>query len=226
MFYFFKSKTAIDLEVSRRTMEACEHILNEMGADIHDDLVQKLSIFRLYLDRLERSQSDPTEVTSLIVSMNADFQEVVSAVRRISRRLMPVRMEDDTFEKRINLLCQHLERPGKGSIHFQATGTEKPIPELAETYLYRIIQELIHNAFKHSAAWHIQVRLTWATDHLLLEVEDDGTSFTKIPELIESLQKKYNTMRMRSSTIGAKIQYLKGAKGLLAKVSFNIPSAL
>ena len=223
MFHLFKSKASFDKEVSREAMEVCEQILTEMGAELHDDLIQRLSIFRLYIDRLERSKADPVETETLIVNMNADFQEVANAVRRISRRLMPVKMEDDSFQKRVDLLCQHMERPGGGTIHFEASGLEQEIPDLTEVYSYRIIQELVHNALKHSSAWHIWVRVIWETNHLTIEVEDDGTGFTKIPEFMASLKKKHNTLRMRATVIGAKIQYLQGKKGLLVKVKYRLP---
>ena len=221
MLFPFKFNRSFDEEVSRQSMEACEQILSEIGADLHDDLIQRLSVFRLYLDRLERSKSDPIATESLITNMNSDFLEVVNAVRRISRRLMPVKMDGDSFHKRVNVLCQNLERPGGGTIHFESSGQEKQIPDLVEVYFYRMIQELIHNALRHSYAWHIWVRILWEESHLTIEVEDDGTGFLKIPEFMASLKKKYNTLRMRSEVIGAKIQYLHGQRGLLAKVKYR-----
>ena len=222
MFYLFKSKTAFNAAVSHQAMETCEQVITEMGAELHDDLIQKLSVFRLYLDRLDRSKADQQEIEALLVGMNADFQEVVYSVRRISRRLLPVKMSDDSFQKGIAMLCQNLERPGGGTIHFEPTGQEQKLPEIAEIYIQRIIQELIHNALKHSSAWHIWVRLTWEEKLLSIEVEDDGTGFSRIPEFIETLQKKNNTLRMRTNVLGAKLHYEKGQKGLLAKVDYRI----
>ncbi|CAN5343102.1 hypothetical protein BH09BAC3_BH09BAC3_07920 [soil metagenome] len=222
MFYLFKSKSSFNAAVSKEAMETCEHILSEMGAELHDDLIQKLSVFRLYLDRLDRSKSDQHEIKSLLVAMNVEFQEVAHSVRRISRRLQPVKMSDESFQKEIAMLCQNLERPGGGTIHFDPKGPEQKIPEAAEIYILRIIQELIHNALKHSSAWHIWVRLTWTETLLSIEVEDDGTAFSRIPEFLETLQRKNNTLRMRTNVLGAKLHYQKGQKGLLAKVDYVI----
>ncbi len=222
MLHLFKSNSSIEADTNRQAMEACEQIISEMGAELHDDLIQKLSVFRLHLDRLERSKTDPAEIESLLVNMNADFLEVVQSVRRISRRLLPVKMENDSFQTGIGVLCQNMERPGGGTIHFQPTGNEQKLPALAEVYLYRVIQELIHNALKHSSAWHVWVRLVWSDHQLFVEVEDDGTGFSKIPDFISSLSRKHNTLRMRTNVIGARIQYLQGNKGLLARVTYTI----
>jgi two-component system NarL family sensor kinase len=221
MFYVFKSKASVEAAASRRAMEACEHIISEMGAELHDDLIQKLSVFRLYLDQLDRSRFNAAESEALLIKMNADFKDVVQSVRRISRQFLPVKMEGDSFQTGINILCQNMERPGGSTIHFKPAGNERKIPALAEIYLSRIIQELIHNSLKHSSAWHITVRLTWLEYHLAIEVEDDGTGFSKVTQFIESLKKKYNTLRMRSDVIGARIAFLSGNKGLLARVEYD-----
>nr|HPH46942.1 ATP-binding protein [Chryseolinea sp.] len=206
-----------EAEIATRATEACEQIITEMGAELHDDLIQKLSIFRLYIDRLERSVHDPIETQTLLTKMQTDFQEVVQSVRKISRQLMPVRMDDDSFQKSIEMLCQNMER-GTEHVHFVATGTEQKIPVQSETYLYRIIQELIHNAFKHSSAWHIWVRVAWTEKKLVIEVEDDGTGFHKMEEFVNLLRKKHNTLRMRTQAIGASLKYDRGEKGLIARI--------
>src|SRR3954468_11288161 len=135
MFHFFRLKSPDDIVTSRQAMEACEHIISEMGAELHDDLIQKLSVFRLYLDQLDRSRFNAAETETLLIKMNADFKEVVQSVRRISRQLLPVRMEGDSFQTGINILCQNMERPGGSTIHFNATGAEREIKELAQIYL-------------------------------------------------------------------------------------------
>ena len=192
-----------------------------MGAEIHDDLIQKLSVFRLYLDRLERSANDPEEVERLLLGMRTDFENVIQSIRRVSRQLMPVHTSG-SFEEEVQLLSQNMERPGAGNIHLSFNGEERSIAPTDRLYILRIIQELIHNAFKHSAAWHIWVRVQWLHDVLIAEVEDDGAGFHKISEFIERLRKKNNTLKMRSQTLGASLTYHQGEKGLLARLEYKL----
>jgi signal transduction histidine kinase len=218
----FSSRKKLETEISKRASEACDQIINEIGAELHDDLIQKLSIFRLYLDRLERSTHNPTEAESLLINMRTDFEAVVQSVRRISRNLLPENTYEESMTASIKLLCNNMERPGLGNVYFECDGTDHPIPTLSKTYLVRIVQELIHNAFKHSAAWHVWVRLKWEPPKLFIEVEDDGTGFHKISEFIDRLRKKNNTLRMRSQAIGSTITYHHGPMGLLAKVEYYV----
>ena len=220
---FFISNKKIEAEIARRTAETCEQIISEMGAELHDDLIQKLSVFRLYIDRMERSSGDQSEIDALSIKMRTEFDQVIHVVRNISRRLLPAKMEDETLDEILKMLCQNMEHPGTGHIHFENEGSPIPLEPQTERYLFRIVQELIHNAFKHSSAWHIWVRLKWDYDHLLIEVEDDGTGFSKIPEFIERLKRKNNTLKLRTTIIGANISYSQGEKGLLARLS--LPTA-
>ncbi|HEX8038492.1 MAG TPA: ATP-binding protein [Chryseosolibacter sp.] len=214
----FLSKANLEAEVSKRVAEACEQIISEMGAELHDDLMQKLSVFRLYIDRMERAAGDKAEIDSLSIKMRTEFDQVIHVMRNISRRLLPAKMEGETLEKILEMLCQNMEHPGTGHIHFENQGTPVPLAPQTERYIFRIVQELIHNAFKHSSAWHIWVRVKWFPDNLTIEVEDDGTGFSKIPEFIQRLKRKNNTLRLRSSIIGGQINYAQGAKGLLARL--------
>lgn len=217
----FTSQKKLDREISKKAAEISDQIILEMGAELHDDLIQKLSIFRLYLDRLERSAHNPAETENLLINMRTDFESVIQSVRRISRKLLPEHTQHESLVTSIQLLCQSLERPGMGNIYFDNSGTEQEIQAFSRAYIYRIIQELIHNAFKHSSAWHVWVRLKWQQKQLSIEVEDDGSGFNKISEFIGRLRKKNNTLKLRSTVIGAAISYHHGQKGLLAKVDYH-----
>ena len=217
----FVSKKRLETEISKRVAETCEQVISEMGAELHDDLIQKLSVLRLYIDRIERGSADPAEIDALSIKLRTEFEQVIHVVRNISRRLLPPKKEGETLDKTLAMLCQNMEHPGTGHIHFHSDGTPFPLDAQAERYLFRIVQELIHNAFKHSSAWHIWVRLTWTSKRVFIEVEDDGTGFSKIPEFIHRLKSKNNTLKLRTSIIGATIQYSLGKKGLLAQLSVN-----
>jgi signal transduction histidine kinase len=219
---FLYSKTQFENAVAQRTADACEQIIGEMGAELHDDLIQKLSVFRLYIDSIERAASDAQEIQMLALKMRTDFEQVIAVVKNISRRLLPVKMEGDTLVNTIEMLCQNMEHPGTGHIHFSNIGEPTIIPESVERNLFRIVQELIHNAFKHSAAWHVWVRLLWNSGKIIVEVEDDGSGFSKVDEFIRRLKSKTNTLKIRSVNIGARITYLRGNKGLLARLEMEI----
>lgn len=215
---FFHSSSDFDDRVSIKAAEFCEQITTEMGAELHDDIIQKLSALSFYMERIERASNEPSEILNLVTRMKSDFENIIQSVRTISRHLNPVHRNEASFAANITHLCQAMERPNNGHITCTSSGHEQPITELTFNYLYRIVQELVHNAFKHSAAWKVDVQIAWSPSLITILVEDDGTGQMNMDTVTSTLQNKRNTLHMRSHAIHASIKYTKGKKGLLAKV--------
>jgi len=153
--------------------------------------------------------------------MESEFAQVVLTIKNISRQLLPAPNEGETFIDRIETLRQNMQGAGITRIYFQNEGMCHALNPTIEKHLFRIIQELINNAFKHSSAWHIWIRLTWESKKIVLEVEDDGSGFSKKPEYMNRLKKKHNTLKMRANIINATISYHQGAKGLIARLELD-----
>src|SRR5689334_10638319 len=198
-------------------IERYENEILKMGADIHDDLIQKLTVYRLHVDKLEHADTI-LEVKVIADRMKTDFKIVVDSIRRITRRLLP-EMEIGSFTGMMRELCRREEKPGVAFIRFKSDGTEVPISESDQPHLLRIVQELINNATKHTVAWHIEVRLDWKPDEFHIEVEDDGRRFE---DLAEKMRKPgtFATLRMRTARIGAHIRFSQGFNGTKAIVTY------
>lgn len=218
----------LDIELTRQMshrgdvvndlIERYENEILKMGADIHDDLIQKLTVYRLHVDKLEHAETI-LEVQVIADRMKTDFKTVVDSIRRITRRLLP-EMEIGSFTGMMRELCRREEKPGVAFIRFKSEGEEAPINESHQPHLLRIVQELINNATKHTLAWHIEVRLYWKPNEFQIEVEDDGKRFD---DLAEKMRKPgtFATLRMRTSRIGAHIRFAQGFSGTKAIVSYN-----
>ena len=219
---FFSNSSDFNERVSIRAAEFCEQIISEMGAELHDEVIQKLTSMSFYIERIERAAGDPSEIHNLISRMRSDFEGVTQSVRAISQRLNPVHIANTSFSDSVSRLCDSMQRTGNGHISFTTIGDEQALSQLAFTYLYRIVQELIHNAFKHSSAWKIDVTISWNPSTLVIEVEDDGTGDMKMDGITSALQNKRNTLLMRSQAINATIRFVKGKKGLLVRVDYPV----
>lgn len=214
-------RKTIEFEASKQAIQACETIISEIGAELHDDLIQRLSILRLRLDKLETCYSDPQLTKEVIKEMQDDFLCVTNSVRRISKTFLPTRFDNDSFENTILTLCQTVQSAGVCRVQLDVEGTTRKIHFDIETHLIRMIQELIHNSLRHSAAWHVWVRIRWTGKYLIIQVEDDGSGFARIQQFVDKLKKKNNTLRMRALAIGAKLEYSQGKNGLLATIEYK-----
>jgi signal transduction histidine kinase len=195
-----------------------ENEIQKMGADIHDDLIQKLAVYRLYINKLERAE-DLTAVHVLIKQMKDDFEVIIKSVRKISRRLMP-EQEIGSFTSMTQELCKRMETPGVIFIHFESKGNEFAIRHEHRQHLLRIVQEAITNVTKHTPAWHVYVRLLFSEQTLQLEIEDDGQRFETLINKMKD-RNALSTLRMRINKIGGKIEFRKGNVGTIANVTYS-----
>lgn len=218
----FGKRNSFNKEVAIKASQVCEEAISEIGAEIHDDLIQKVSVLKLYLDRLERSAGDPTETLTTAARMRSDLDGVIGSIRAVSRRMLPTFLETETFETNLHLLCKNMESTGGTHIHLEVYGKEHAVSLRTKHYLYRISQELIHNALKHSIAWHIWVRIYFEAQKLTIEVEDDGANLAQFDSIVRNMEKRQNTLSMRTIAIDADLSFERGAKGFLAKVTYRL----
>jgi two-component system NarL family sensor kinase len=119
-------------------------------------------------------------VPDTIMNLQSAIQLIDSMaieMRSISHSLMPRVLEDFGLVDALENLCNKLDNTNKIKVSFLNVGVNKRCDKLVELGLYRITQELINNAIKHSKAQTIQVQLIHRSDSLMLMVEDDGIGF-------------------------------------------------
>ena len=204
-------------EIVREAIALFEREMQQMGADLHDDLVQKLAGFRLFMDRIERA-SGRSETEAILVKMNGEFIHVIDSVRRISRRLLPEGIEAGSLNGALNELCNRIGPGRMAHIHFQVQGTEHALSQDQQLQMFRIVQELINNIIKHTVAWHIWVRVNWLFEKRTIEVEDDGLHHEQLVHAINHQNKGFLTLQKRAMLINANVSYKPAEKGTKALV--------
>ncbi len=123
--------------------------------------------------------------------------------------------------KALQSYCKSISKPPYFNLHFQDIGTIPPLAPIKALSLYRMVQELVHNALKHGKATEVMVEIAEENDALLLiSVDDNGNGWITNPDTSgigsESLQKR---VAMLSGTID--IDNRPGA-GVTIYLSFNI----
>ena len=184
-----------DLQRSReRLVTAREEERRRLRRDLHDGLGPTLGALTLGLDtaRLALAQDDPKAVNDLLVELKGQSREAVSDVRRLVYGLRPPALDDLGLVPAIRqqaanrgLLADAFpngqgprwENSKNGLVfRVQAPDDLPSLPAAVEVACYRIAQEAITNAARHSGASSCLVRLCLdeADGTLQLEVSDDG----------------------------------------------------
>jgi signal transduction histidine kinase len=109
--------------------------------------------------------------------LSADAAQIASDVQALSHRLHSSKLEILGLAKTARILCEDFTAQQKITVTFEEIAVPSGIPAGASQCLYRILQESLHNAAKHSDADVVNVRLRGTRDAIELVVQDAGSGF-------------------------------------------------
>lgn len=174
-----------------------------IGRDLHDDVASSVAMAQMLVQRL--ATNDATDDSAALFGLAREVLDAaVADVRSTSHQLYPASLARVGLVKALERLADLSRHSESLAVHFEA---EYPhaLPPAAELALYRICQELVHNALKHAhGAKALRIGLHQQNAKLILAVEDDGCGF--VPELPGATAPTGAGVGLRS--IGARVQLL------------------
>lgn len=173
---FARLKADTDRRLTRRYIDGLESERSRLAKELHDGVCNDLYTVELYLGGTDNGAHD--DGTGRAEKLKGMINECREQARRISHELMPP--EFNYADIRL-VLEDYLMRTAEASgidISFDATPDGADWSRLADTTaleLYRITQEAVNNAVKHSGATAIEVTLDESDGTLTLAITDNGT---------------------------------------------------
>jgi len=160
--------------VSRKSLEAQEQERNRIGRELHDDVNQRLAMLAVELERL---QDNPSEVRSRVQELRKQTTEISNAVQALSHELYSSKLEYLGAVRGMKSWCNEFgERQGL-QIEFKGPESKMSLPPEVGLSLFRVLQEALHNAAKHSGVRRIEVQLREDSGEIHLIVSDLGKGF-------------------------------------------------
>jgi|SRR5688572_30340412 len=144
--------------------------------DIHDSIGQQLSAIKFYIGASADGADDPRQ-KSILLKANAALVDVQADMRNICFNIMPKSLELFGLVKAVEELCSKHELLQKIKISINETPAFRRLPLQQEFALFRIIQEFINNALKHSEADKLKIRFTETHDKAKIVLMDNGIGF-------------------------------------------------
>jgi PAS domain S-box-containing protein len=160
-------------EVNRRLIQAQENERTRIGRELHDDVTQRLAMPAI---ELEQFQQNPSEFHGRLQKLRKEITEISNDVQGLSHDLHPSQLEYMGVVSGIKSWCREFAERQGIKIDFRSDLTSVPPFEVGRT-LFRILQEAVHNAIKHSGVKRIEVQLLQKSDELHLIVSDSGRGF-------------------------------------------------
>lgn len=164
-----------DLQRSReRLVTTREEERRRLRRDLHDGLGPMLSSLTLKLDLADDLMNrDPATARNIIQGLKTEAQVAVADIRRLVYDLRPPALDDLGL---LGALRETAAQCGVGGLRVEVRepGALPPLPAAIEVAAYRIIQESLTNAVRHSDAATCVVRIAPEDGGLTIDVVDDG----------------------------------------------------
>ena len=167
--------------LSKRTLEVLEADRQTISKELHDSIGASLAAIKFSLEEKEmtRLQNEGRLDESLDQEI-AYLMETIKETKRISANLRPTTLDDLGLLATIEwYIRQFKQLYGDIQIDYTTEVAEQSIPETMKIIIYRIIQEGLSNAEKHSEASAIRLTLKSSINNsaISLSIEDNGRGF-------------------------------------------------
>ena len=164
--------------VSQRLIETQEEERARLGRELHDDINQRLVTLSWRLGMLaQRTPDSEAALRNAIDNVNHDVTNLVNDIQALSYGLHPPQLEYLGIAAAAASLCREMSDQQDVKVSFRAESIPQAIPQRISLCLYRILQESLQNAIKHSGVRHVEVSLCGDVDQLTLTVHDSGVGF-------------------------------------------------
>jgi PAS domain S-box-containing protein len=171
-----------------------------IARELHDDLGQRLAVLSLRLEGALRMKRASAVVRRQLAEAHAVLQEIASGVQTLSHQLHPARLRLLGLVRTLYALCRELSAESGIRIQFEARAVPAEVDDVIGLCMFRVAQEALRNAVKHSGATAIDVTLAATRSIMTLRVADDGAGFDPLTSPAAGLG--LQTMRERVDLVG------------------------
>jgi len=190
--------------MTRKLVEAQEQERARIARELHDDINQRLALLAIELDQLGEKRTDvPSEVRDRMHELEQMTEDISSRVYDLSLELHSSIPDSLGLMKGMRSWCREFGKRQKLEIAFKSHDLPR-LPQETSLCLFRVLQEALHNAAKHSGVKRIEVRLAKKSGEIHLIVSDSGQGFD-IESAMQSPGLGLTSMQERVRLVGGTI---------------------
>jgi signal transduction histidine kinase len=162
-------------------LDAQETERRSISRELHDEVGQSLGALLVDVGRLKAAiPTDNTAVHEQLAQIKETAESTVNAVRNIALLLRPSMLDDLGLVAAIEWQAREISRRSDMEVEVEAPAGVGIAENLSEDYkicIYRVAQEALNNAARHSGGHRAWVKLEQTADHIAISVRDDGRGF-------------------------------------------------
>jgi signal transduction histidine kinase len=160
-----------------RILSAGEDERRYLARELHDDVSQRLAAVSIETGSLENKLSNSTEIKESLGKLKKSLKSICDDLHRMSRHMHPSVLDDFGLPDALKSECTELSQRWGIPIECHYTKSFPEIPKSIALCLYRVAQESLWNAVRHSSSSKITVELKSDPEFVYLDIKDDGKGF-------------------------------------------------
>jgi PAS domain S-box-containing protein len=208
--------------IGRRLIEAHEEERTWIARELHDDFNQRIAMLTIDLEQWGKQLPDSAvEFRDHISHVRERLLDMANDIQALSHRLHSSKLEYLGIVAAARGFCRELSEQQKVEIDFSHTDIPDGVPKEISLCLFRVLQEALQNAVKHSGVRQFAVELNGIEQEIQLTVSDQGVGFDP-RDAIESHGLGLISMRERLHLAGGRIS-IESQPGSGATIHARVP---
>lgn len=192
-------------QLSQNQSESHELQMANLSRELHDNLGQVLSLLKLHLGAAARRDL-PSARRKIEIDQALPLVDMaLSRLREVCGDLWPSELRDFGLGPALASVCSAAARASGMAVSCNETGRAHPLAASSLLGLFRVGQQAVTNALRHSSAAAVQLELDWQDNTVSLTITDDGTGFDTAAACLPT-QHGLRGMRERIELLGGTLR--------------------
>ena len=208
-----------------RILSAGEEERRYLARELHDDVSQRLAAVSIETGTLENKMSESSEIKVPLGKLKKNLISICDDLHRMSRHMHPSVLDDFGLADALRSECGELSQRWGIPIELHCSKRFPEIPKSVALCLYRVAQESLWNAIRHSGGSKITIELKSDAEFVYMDISDDGKGFE--PSTVQK------TRRLGLASMSERIRLVSGTirtlsapgQGVTISVVAPIPEA-
>ncbi|HXA52829.1 MAG TPA: sensor histidine kinase [Candidatus Acidoferrum sp.] len=214
-------------QLSARLLEIEEEGRRRLSRELHDEIGQTLALLQIEISHAAAIAGDlPGDHKVRLERARSLTERTVQTVRNMSVLLRPALLDDLGLVPALQFQLEDFLRRSRIACEFHEHSVAANLPDSVKTCVYRVVQEALHNAEKHSSATSVRVSVRQYPDRLVAEIADNGCGFALDQQGRPSSRSGLGLLGMRErATIAGGSLAIESSPGRGTRVVVQIPIA-
>jgi signal transduction histidine kinase len=209
-------------ELLRHTVITQEDERRRIARELHDETSQYLTALSLNMAALRNTLPKNKQAGEILERLQELTRRMSQGIYNMVHDLRPAQLDDLGLAAALQYLADDAQRRSGLLVSLQIQGTPRRLDPLVETVLFRVAQEALNNAARHSQSDNASLQLDFGFNEVRLKVQDQGVGFDPDAHLVPPRGWGIAGMRERAESMRGNLR-LQSAPGTGTLVEVTLP---